>query len=123
MLFAVTLLDAATKAKKGASFSPIYLLLYVAVFGSIYYFYIRPRSQKQKAARLNTRKVELGERAQTIGGFIGTVVKMDDGLVTLRAASGVELDFIPTAIARKYDPPTPVPEPAEDEHEEEGDQK
>ena len=47
---------------------------------------------------------------------------MDDGLVTLRGASGVELDFIPTAIARKYDPPAPVPEPA-DEHEEEGDQK
>jgi preprotein translocase subunit YajC len=121
MLFAVQLLLAADKAKK-SSFSPIYLLLYVVVFGSLYFFYIRPRSQKQKAARLNTRKVELGERAQTIGGFIGTVVKMDDGLVTLRGASGVELDFIPTAIARKYDPPAPVPEPA-DEHEEEGDQK
>ena len=123
MLFALTLLDAAAKAKKHASFSPIYLLLYVAVFGSIYYFYIRPRSQKQKAARLTSRKVELGERAQTIGGFIGTVVKMDDGLITLRGASGVELDFIPTAIARKYDPPSADPEPVTDEHEEEGDQK
>ncbi|HEY5262838.1 MAG TPA: preprotein translocase subunit YajC [Acidimicrobiales bacterium] len=121
MLFAVQLLLAASSTKK-SSFSPIYLLLYVVVFGSLYFFYIRPRSQKQKAARLNTRKVELGERAQTIGGFIGTVVKMDDGLVTLRGASGVELDFIPTAIARKYDPPAPVPEPV-DEHEEEGDQK
>jgi preprotein translocase YajC subunit len=125
MLLVVHLLLAGgtTAAKKKASFSPIYLLLYVAVFGSIYYFYIRPRSQKQKAARLNTRKVELGERAQTIGGFIGTVVKMDDGLITLRGASGVELDFIPTAIARKYEPPAAVPEPAADEHEEEGDQK
>jgi preprotein translocase subunit YajC len=121
MLFAVQLLLATTKTNK-SSFSPIFLLLYVVVFGALYFFYIRPRSQKQKAARLNTRKVELGERAQTIGGFIGTVVKMDDGLVTLRGASGVELDFIPTAIARKYDPPAPVPEPA-DEHEEEGDQK
>jgi preprotein translocase subunit YajC len=122
MLFAVQLLLAASTTKK-SSFSPIYLLLYVVVFGSLYFFYIRPRSQKQKAARLNTRKVELGERAQTIGGFIGTVVKMDDGLVTLRGASGVELDFIPTAIARKYDPPAVVPEPVDDHHEEEGDQK
>jgi preprotein translocase subunit YajC len=122
MLFAVQLLLAADKAKK-SSFSPIYLLLYVVVFGSLYFFYIRPRSQKQKAARLTNRKVELGERAQTIGGFIGTVVKMDDGLVTLRSSSGVELDFIPTAIARKYDPPAAVPEPADDEHHEEGDQK
>ena len=125
MLFAVHLLLATTSTtKKSSSFSPIYLLLYVVVFGSLYFFYIRPRSQKQKAARLDTRKVEMGERAQTIGGFIGTVVKMDDGLVTLRGASGVELDFIPTAIARKYDPPAPVrcPQPA-DEHEEEGDQQ
>ena len=37
-------------------------------------------------------------------------------------ASGVELDFIPTAIARKYDPPAPA-RSADDEHEEEGDQK
>jgi preprotein translocase subunit YajC len=122
MLFAVNLLLAADKTTKKASFSPILIILYVVIFGSLYFFYIRPRSQKQKAARTQTRKVELGERAQTIGGFIGTVVKMDDGLVTLRGASGVELDFIPTAIARKYDPPSAVPEPA-DEHEEEGDQK
>jgi len=122
MLFAVDLLLATTK-KTTSSISPILILVYVVVFGSLYFFYIRPRSQKQKAARMTNRKVELGERAQTIGGFIGTVVKMDDGLVTLRSSSGVELDFIPTAIARKYDPPTPVPESADDEHNEEGDQK
>ena len=122
MLFVVHLLMAAPKPKK-SSFSGILILVYVVIFGSLYFFYIRPRSQKQKAARLNTRKVELGERAQTIGGFIGTVVKMDDGLITLRSSSGVELDFIPTAIARKYDPPAAVPESTDDEHKEEGDQK
>jgi len=122
MLFAVHLLLALPKPKK-SSFSGVLILVYVVIFGSLYFFYIRPRSQKQKAARLNTRKVELGERAQTIGGFIGTVVKMDDGLITLRSSSGVELDFIPTAIARKYDPPAAVPESTDDEHKEEGDQK
>jgi preprotein translocase subunit YajC len=106
MLFAVNMLMATTKAKT-SSFSPILIILYVVVFGSLYFFYIRPRSQKQKAAR----------------GFVGTVVKMDDGLITLRGASGVELDFIPTAIARKYNPPSSVPETADDDHEEEGDQK
>ena len=122
MLFAVDLLLATTR-RRPSSFSPILIWSTCVVFGSLYFFYIRPRSQKQKAARLNNRKVELGERAQTIGGFIGTVVKMDDGLITLRGASGVELDFIPTAIARKYDPPAAVPESADDEHHEEGDQK
>ena len=106
MLLAVNLLIATTK-KSGSSLSPILLLVYVVLFGGLYFFYFR--------------KVELGERAQTIGGFVGTVIKMDDGLVTLRGASGVELDFIPTAIARRFDPPTPVPESSDDEHNEEGD--
>jgi preprotein translocase subunit YajC len=124
MLYAVHLLLAIHKATpKKSSFSPYLILIYVVIFGSLYFFYLRPRSQKQKAARLDTRKVEMGDRAQTIGGFIGTVVKMDDGLITLRGASGVELDFIPTAIARKYNPPAVVPDTPDDEHEEEGDQK
>jgi preprotein translocase subunit YajC len=122
MLLAVNLLIATTK-KSGSSLSPILLLVYVVLFGGLYFFYFRPRSQKQKAARLAGRKVELGERAQTIGGFVGTVIKMDDGLVTLRGASGVELDFIPTAIARRFDPPTPVAESSDDEQTEEGDKK
>ena len=122
MLFAVQLLLANTNTKK-SSFSPIFLLLYVVVFGALYFFYIRPRSQKQKAARLNTRKVELGERAQTIGGFVGTVVRQSDDLVTLRTDSGAELDFIHKAIARKYEPVVheSTDDDAEEPKEQEGD--
>jgi preprotein translocase subunit YajC len=121
MLYAVQML-LATKTKS-SGLSSVVLLFIVIVYGGLYFFYIRPRSQRNKAARLNTRKVELGERAQTIGGFVGTVVKMDDGLITLRGASGAELDFVPTAIARKYDPPAPVPDATDDEQHEEGDSK
>jgi preprotein translocase subunit YajC len=85
----------------------------VVVFGGLYFFYLRPRNRKQKAARLQGRKVEVGDQAQTIGGFIGTVVRQDDDLITLRSASGVELEFIPTAIARKYE--KVVPESSDDE--------
>ncbi len=89
------------------------LIIYVVVFGGLYFFYLRPRNRKQKAARLQGRKVEVGDQAQTIGGFIGTVVRQDDDLITLRSASGVELEFIPTAIARKYE--KVVPESSDDE--------
>jgi preprotein translocase YajC subunit len=122
MLYAVQMLFATT-AKKSSGSSSLLLLGIIVIYGGVYFFYFRPRSQRNKAARLATRKVELGERAQTIGGFVGTVIKMDDGLVTLRGASGVELDFIPTAIAKKFDPPTPVPESSDDEHTEEGDKQ
>jgi len=49
------------------------------IFGSLYFFYIRP-VQKQKAARLNTRKVELGSRSDDRAS--SDRVKMDDGLIT-----------------------------------------
>jgi preprotein translocase subunit YajC len=95
------------------------LIIYVVVFGALYFFYLRPRSKRQKAQRTESRKVEVGQRAQTIGGFVGTVVKSETDLITLRTDGGVELDFIPSAIARRYDP-TPAPT---DDHSTEGDAK
>ena len=99
------------------------IIIYVIVFGGLYFFYLRPRSRKQKAQRQQGRNVEVGDRAQTIGGFVGTVVKNEDGLITLRSSSGAELDFIPTAIARKYETVVPdVPESTDDEpRDQEGD--
>lgn len=92
------------------------LIIYVVVFGGLYFFYLRPRSKKQKAARQQTKKVDVGERAQTIGGFVGTVVRQTDEFVTLRSSSGAELDFIPSAIARRFDP-VEVPESTDDAQE------
>jgi len=110
---------AATKS----SGSSAILLIYVAVFVALYFFYIRPRSRKQKAVRAQARQVDVGERAQTVGGFVGTIVRRDDQLVTLRSASGVELDFIPSAIARRFDPVVPESsdDEASDEHPSDGD--
>jgi preprotein translocase YajC subunit len=103
-MLAVLLLAAkATTAKSGHS-GEIIIVLYIVVFGGLYFFYLRPRRQKQAAARTTNRKVEVGDRAQTIGGFIGTVVTQTDDLITLRTDGGTELDFIPSAIARKYAP-------------------
>jgi preprotein translocase subunit YajC len=104
-----------------SSSSSSILIIYVVVFGALYFFYLRPRSRKQKAQRSESRKVEVGQRAQTIGGFVGTVVKSESDLITLRTDAGVELDFVPTAIARRYNPV--VPESSDDEHPTEGDAK
>ncbi len=56
------------------------------VFGGLYFFYLRPRSRRQKAARQQTRQVEVGDQARTIGGMIGTVVRRTEEAVTLRTA-------------------------------------
>ena len=104
MLATIMILAAKTAAKKSSGFGADLIILYIVVFGGLYFFYLRPRRQRQAAARTQTRKVEVGDRAQTIGGFVGTVIKQGDDLVTLRSDSGAELDFVPSAIARKYEP-------------------
>ena len=107
---------------KASGGSSSILIIYVVVFGALYFLYLRPRSKKQKAARLESRKVEVGDRAQTIGGFVGMVVHQDADLVTLRSSGGVELEFVPSAIAKRFDPPTV--DSSVDEHEsDEGDSK
>lgn len=105
-------------AATSSSGSSSILIIYIVIFAAAYFFYFRPRSKKQKAARLEARQVEIGQRAQTVGGFVGTVVAKDDQLVTLRAESGVELQFIPSAIARRFDPV--IPESTDDEPRDEG---
>jgi preprotein translocase subunit YajC len=105
----------ATKAATKSGSSSYILIIYVIVFGGLYFFYLRPRSKRQKAARQVSKKVDVGERAQTIGGFVGTVVSQTDEFITLRSASGVELEFVPSAIARRFDPVV-VPEATDDEH-------
>jgi preprotein translocase subunit YajC len=110
-------------ASKGSSDSYL-ILIYIVLFGALYYFYLRPRSKRQKAQRSQARKVEVGDRAQTIGGFVGTVVRNDSDLITLRTDAGVELDFIPSAIARRYEPivrDREIPESTDDDHPTEGD--
>ncbi len=100
---------AATTSSSSSHGSPAIIFIYIVLFAALYFFFIRPRSRKAKVQRLEARKVDVGDRAQTVGGFVGTVVARTDEFVTLRSSSGVELDFIPSAIARRY-----VPAPAVD---------
>ena len=110
-------------AAKHSSSSSIFIIL-IVVYGLLYWFYFRPRQKKAKAARTTQRKVEVGDRAQTIGGIVGTVVNQTDEFVTIRSSSGVELDFIPSAIAKRYDPVVPAStddEPLNEHHDATGD--
>ncbi|HEY5304511.1 MAG TPA: preprotein translocase subunit YajC [Acidimicrobiales bacterium] len=111
----------ATAAK--SSSSSAFFFIIIVVYAVAYFAFIRPRSRKAKAARTQSKQVEIGERARTIGGLIGTIVRRNDESVTLRTASGVELDFIPSAIAGRVDPVPTVDDDLSDhdeDHEDEG---
>lgn len=104
---------AATSTTKKSSNSSYFIFVYAALIFVVYYFFIRPRNRKTREARSQARQVEVGDRAQTIGGLVGTIISRTDTLVTIRCDSGAVLDFVPQAIARRVDPV--VPESTDDD--------
>ena len=110
----------AAAAKSG--WSSLFLPIMIAVFGLVYFLYIRPRQAKMRAERDSAKQVEAGEWVRTIGGLEGQVVDVSPSHVVIRtghihgegpdAASSTNLTFSKQAIAGKVDDPYAVPAPS-----------
>lgn len=107
---------AATKS----SGSSIFPLILIAVFGIVYFFFIRPKQQAQKKARQSGREVEVGDQVVTVGGVHGTVKSVGDDHVVIATGqlpdatpssdgSPTNLTFVKAAIARKIEPAAETP--------------
>ena len=107
---------AATKS----SGSSIFPLILIAVFGIVYFFFIRPKQQAQKKARQSGREVEVGDQVVTVGGVHGTVKSVGDDHVVIATGqlpdatpssdgSPTNLTFVKAAIARKIEPAVETP--------------
>ncbi len=96
---------AAGKSKGGSSSVFLFLILGLGILG--YYFFLRPRSQRQRQAREELKKAAVGDEIATIGGLVGTIVAEDGDRVTVSTGNGTELVFLRQAIGRRLDPPAP----------------
>jgi preprotein translocase subunit YajC len=100
----------------GSSFTP--LLLIVLLFGVMYFLMIRPQQKRRREAQEMQSALSAGDHIVTIGGLHATVVSVDDDVVTVEIAPGVDVKFARPAIARVV-PPSVADEPvvADDEPE------
>lgn len=59
------------------------IVIYVAIFALLYFVMLRPqrKEQKQKAQLLS--QLAVGDSVRTTGGFIGTVIDIDDETSTV----------------------------------------
>jgi len=99
------ILAAASKSKSSGSYT-IFILL--GLFALFYFLVIRPRSQKQRAAREQVKAAEVGDEISTIGGLVGTIVSEDGDRVTVSTGNGTELVFLRAAIGKKIEPAAPA---------------
>ena len=77
MNFALHTLDQAANGQ--GNFSMIFIIvIYVLIFGALYFFLIRPNSKKKKEEAELRNSVEIGDEITTIGGIMGRVVAVKD---------------------------------------------
>jgi preprotein translocase subunit YajC len=88
----------AAQAQGGGSFTP--LLLIVLLFGAMYFMMIRPQQKRRREAQAMQAALGPGDQIVTIGGLHATVVAVDDDVVTVEIAPGVNVRFARPAIAR-----------------------
>jgi preprotein translocase subunit YajC len=83
----------------GAEASPMWtfvvpMLLMVGIF---YFLLIRPQQKKAKEHKALLDNLKRGDRIITNGGIIGTIVSIDDQIVSLEIADRVKIE-----VARPY---------------------
>lgn len=99
MIEPMTVLAAASTS---TGFNPTTLLLPLLLIGGLYFLMIRPQRRQQQQQRQLVESLDVGDEVMTTSGMIGTIVEMDDDIVVLEIAEGVEVHFIRAAVSRKY---------------------
>lgn len=76
------------------------LLFFAAIFAIFYFLLIRPQQRQKKEREAMLASVRKGDRVVTTGGLHGTVVGLNEQIVTLKVADQVRLDFDRSALGR-----------------------
>ena len=81
---------AGAAGQAGNSFS---IVMVVAIFVLFYFMLIRPQNKRAKEHRELIEQLKKGDEVVTSGGFIGKVVSIDEQVIKLTLAEGVEVNL------------------------------
>ncbi|WP_089296947.1 preprotein translocase subunit YajC [Actinoplanes regularis] len=76
------------------------VLPFILIIGVMYLLVIRPQQKRRREAMELQNKLGAGDEIVTIGGLHGTVVSVEDDVVTLEIAPDVQVRFARQAISR-----------------------
>jgi preprotein translocase subunit YajC len=80
---------------------PLQLVMMGALIAVMYFFFIRPQAQKQKAQVNFEKELKKGDEVVTTSGIIGTITKIDDKQVTLQISQKGFLDVVVASISKE----------------------
>lgn len=79
------------------------LIPLVIMFGIFYFLLIRPQQKKAKEHKALLESLKKGDRVVTAGGMHGKVTAVEESVVTLEVAAGVNIKFNKGHIAAVVD--------------------
>lgn len=75
------------------------ILLLVVFIGIFYFLIIRPQSKRNKQQRQMISALAVGDEVVSAGGMYGRIAAMDDAIIDLEVAKGVQIKLQKTSIA------------------------
>ena len=76
------------------------LLYIVALFAILYFLMIRPQQQRQKKHQEMMKGLKVDDSVITVGGLLGTIVKVKENTFVLRVADNIRLEFLKSSISQ-----------------------
>jgi len=76
------------------------IIYIVALFAILYFLMIRPQQKRQKQHAAMIKALNVGDNIITVGGLLGSIVKIKDNTVVLRVADKVHIEVLKNAIAQ-----------------------
>ena len=81
------------------------LLPLVFAFGVMYLLMIRPQQRRMRDHRALVGSLQSGDEVVTGGGLCGTVVSVDDDILTMEVSPGVRVRVLRSAVSQRVGPP------------------
>ena len=82
---------------------PSFLVILAVALGALWLMSNRTRKQQRTAAEFRNNLVA-GDEVMTASGLLGTVVAVEDDVITLESSPGNQTRWIRAAIAKKIEP-------------------
>lgn len=76
------------------------LLYIVALFAILYFLMIRPQQQRQKKHQELLKSLKVDDSVITVGGILGTIVKVKENTFVLRVADNVRIELLKSSISQ-----------------------
>ncbi|HBQ29274.1 preprotein translocase subunit YajC [Peptococcaceae bacterium SCADC1_2_3] len=76
------------------------ILYLVVLFALLYFLFIRPQQQRQKKHQEMLHQLNVNDSIVTIGGILGTVVKLKEDTVVIRVAENTQIEILKNAVAQ-----------------------